>query len=298
MSGLRRQATSTCRVCEIGAELGRRVEEFGRDVAAAIRTEIDFYKHTRVVTDDELLTSRTENIRFVVDGLQAGQPFDTSPAVTTGTKRAAANVPLPAVMDAFRVGLHYAWDAMSDLASWQPGRISREALIRATARMWQAQDLYTNAMAGAYRQQAMHQVLEDEAERAALAEALLEGRIFDDRSIWEIAQLLRLPQRGPYVVVVAESPVVVSRHFPVSRGCWASVDVSSAWRLLPDLQIGIAHIGSKTAHDALLQLLGRVATTQVGVSPPFDCLADTAQALRYARIALNARDVSGKGHGV
>jgi hypothetical protein len=37
--------------------------------------------------------------------------------------------------------------------------------------------------------------------------------------------------------------------------------------LLPDLQIGIVHVGSKAAHDALLHMLGRLATTPVGVSP-------------------------------
>lgn len=285
-------------VCEIGAELAGRVEELGRDIAATVRSDIDFYKHTRVVTDDELVTSSTENIRFVFEGLQAGRPFDTSPAVATGSKRAADNVPLPAVMDAYRVALHYIWDAMSDLSNWQPGRISREALIRATARLWQAQDLFTDAMSSAYRQQAMQQALEDEAERAALAEALLEGRIFDDRSIWEIAELLRLPSRGPYVVIAAESPTVGKQALRGIAGMLSSVDVSSAWRLLPDLQIGIAHVGSPTAHDALLALLGRVATTRVGVSPPFDNLAETAQALRYARFALNARDVSGETHRV
>jgi DNA-binding PucR family transcriptional regulator len=280
-------------VSEIGAELAGRVEELGRDIVATVRADIDFYKNTRVVTDDDLLTTSTETIRFVFDGLEAGRPFDTSPAAATGSKRAADNVPLPAVMDAYRVASHYIWDAMSELASWQPSRISREALIRATARLWQAQDLYTDAMTNAYRQQAMQQVLEDEAERAALAEALLEGRIFDDRTIWEIAELLRLPSRGPYLVIAAESPVVGKQAVRGIAGMLSSVDVSSAWRLLPDLQIGIAHIGSKTAHDALLALLGRVATTRVGVSPPFDNLAETAQALRYARIALTARDASG-----
>jgi hypothetical protein len=280
-------------VSEIGAELSGRVEELGRDIVATVKADIDFYRNTPVLTDDELLTASIETIRFVFDGLQAGRPFDTSPAAATGSKRAADNVPLPAVMDAYRVASHHIWDAISDLASWQPSRISREALIRATARMWQAQDLYTDAMTSAYRQQATQQVLEDEAERAALAEALLEGRIFDDRSIWEIAEMLRLPSRGPYVVIAAEPPVVGKQAVRGIAGMLSSVDVSSAWRLLPDLQIGIAHIGSKTARDALLGLLGRVATTRVGVSPQFDNLADTAQALRYARIALAARDVSG-----
>jgi DNA-binding PucR family transcriptional regulator len=95
------------------------------------------------------------------------------------------------------------------------------------------------------------------------------------------------------VVIAAESPDVGKQALRGIAGMLCSVDVSSAWRLLPDLQIGIAHIGSKAAHDALLQLLGRVATTPVGVSPAFDNLADTAQALRYARFALNARRPSG-----
>ena len=74
--------------------------------------------------------------------------------------------------------------------------IGREALLRATALLWQAQDVYTDAMTAAYRRQAMHQALADEAERSALTEALLQARITDDRSLWEVAQLLRLPPEG------------------------------------------------------------------------------------------------------
>jgi DNA-binding PucR family transcriptional regulator len=280
-------------VSEIGSQLGFRVEELGREIVAAIRTDIDFYKHTHVVSAQELLASSTENIRCVFNVLQDGLSFDTSSAAAAGSKRAADNVPLPVVMDAYRIGLHHALSAMSDLANWQASRISRQALIAATARLWQAQDAYTNAMTGAYRQQAMHQVLEDEAERAALAEAVLEGRIFDDRSIWEIAASLRLPQRGRYVVIAAKSPVIGKQALRGIAGMLSSIEVSSVWRLMADLQIGIAHIGSKTVHEVLQEQLSRVATTSVGVSPPFDNLADAAQALRYARAALTARNASG-----
>lgn len=79
-----------------------------------------------------------------------------------------------------------------EVASAHPD-ISREARLRATALLWQRQVTYTDAMDRTYRQQAMHQVIEDEAERAALADALLQARIADDRSLWEVAQLLRLP---------------------------------------------------------------------------------------------------------
>jgi DNA-binding PucR family transcriptional regulator len=74
-----------------------------------------------------------------------------------------------------------------------------------------------------------------------------------------------------------------------------SIDIFSAWRLLPDLHIGIAQIPSDTEHEALVALLQRQATTRVGVSPQYDNLADTAQALRFARVAANARRASPSG---
>jgi sugar diacid utilization regulator len=144
-------------------------------------------------------------------------------------------------------------------------------------------------MTAAYRERAIQQALDDEAERSALTEALLQARISDDRSLWEVAQLLRIPQQGPYVVIAAACPAFGKQALPGIAPMLRSIDIFSAWRLLPDLQTGIAHIPSDTEHAALLDLLNRVATTRIGVSPRFDNLADTAQALRYARVAVKAR---------
>jgi PucR C-terminal helix-turn-helix domain/GGDEF-like domain len=276
-------------IMHIGSVLGRRLDQLAREVASSVTANVDFYKNTKVVSAEDLLASSIDNLRFLLDSLEAGADFDTTPAIATGTKRAAAGVPLPAVMDAFRVAIHHLWDVMVELAGQDP-HIDRDALVRATAQLWRAQDVYTDAMTGAYRQQAMQMVVDDEAERSALAEALLQARITDDRSLWEVAQLLRLPQKGPYVVIAAKCPSVGKQALPGIAAMLRSVDVFSAWRLLPDLQVGIAHLPSETERDALLQLLGRVATTTVGVSPEFDNLADTAEALRYARVAVNARD--------
>lgn len=280
-------------VMEIGSVVGRRLDEIAQRVVSSVRANVAFYSDTEVVSAAEILSSSTENIRFLFEGLRDGATFDTSPAVATGTNRAAAGVPLPAVMDAFRVAMHHLWDAMVEVAGAQPS-VSRDALLRATALLWRAQDVYTDAMTAAYRRQATQQALDDEAERSALTEALLQARISDDRSLWEIAQLLRLPQRGPFLVVAAKCPSIGKQALPGIAPMLRSIDIFSAWRLLPDLQTGIAHIPSDTERSALLELLGRVATTPVGVSPAFDDLADTAQALRYARVAVNAR---GRGPG-
>ena len=268
--------------------LADNVDKLAQDVACAVRAEVDFYKSTRVVTDDDLLASCADNLRIALNSLQEGAAFDTSPAVATGSRRAAAGVPLPAVMDAYRIGSYRLWDAVVDIATEKRG-VSRDMMIEATRRIWRFQNVYTDAMTSAHREQTMHQVLEDEAERAALTEALLDGRHITDYSVWEVAQLLRLPLSGPYIVIAAECPTVGKQALPGISPKLRAVDIFSAWRLLPDIQVGIAQIASEPKRDTMLELIERQARKRIGVSPQFDELTDTAQALRYARVAMNAR---------
>lgn len=269
---------------ELGSLLAHRLDEIGRDVVSTVRSGVEFYKATDVVSEADLLASTTDNIRFIFGSLTAGDPFDTSPASKTGTMRAAAGVPLPAVMAAYRVAIHTLWDTMVEVADGHRG-VGRDAVIQATALMWQAQDVYTDAMVDAYRRQAVQMVIDDEAERSALTEALLQARLSDERSLWEVAQMLRIPQKGPFVVIAASCPEIGKQSLPGITAMLRSVDVFSAWRLLPDIQIGIAHVPSKTEHAAMLDLLNRIAVGRIGISPQFDDLADTAEALRYARVA-------------
>ncbi|MUL44806.1 PucR family transcriptional regulator [Mycobacterium sp. CBMA293] len=271
-------------VKELGSLLANRLDDVGRDVVSSVRSNVEFYKVNDVVPDADLLESTTDNIRFIFESLTAGQAFDTSPAADTGARRAAAGVPLPAVMAAYRVAVHTLWDTMVEIAD-SHREISREALLQATSLMWQAQDVYTDAMADAFRRQAVQMAIDDEAERSALTEALLQARLSDDRSLWEVAQLLRLPQKGPFVVIAAICPQVGKQALPGITAMLRSVDVFSAWRLLPDIQVGIAHVPSKTERSAMLELLNRVAVGRIGISPQFDDLADTSEALRYARVA-------------
>jgi hypothetical protein len=277
----------------ISSMLADRVDELAQEVASAVRAQVDFYKSTRAVTDHDLLASCTDNLRFALNSLEDGVAFDTSPAVATGSRRATAGIPLPAVMDAYRVASYRLWDAVVDIATEQRG-ISRDMVIRATRRIWRFQNLYTDAMASAYKQQTMHQVLEDEAERAALTEALLDGRNLSDYSVWEVAQLLRLPLCGPYVVIAAQCPTLGKQALPGITAKLRGIDIFSAWRLLPDVQVGIAQVVA-SKRDTMLELIERQAIKRVGVSPQFHELTDTAQALRYARIALNARSSNSGG---
>ncbi len=269
----------------IGAELSRRTEELGAAVAAAVHGDIDFYRHTEVVSRDQLIESCTANVRFIFSGLAGPQSFDTTPATLTGESRAISRVPLPVVMAAYRVGSHVIWQALLEIVEAH-SEISRHALLAVTERIWEAQDVYTDAMTTGYRRRATQQAIDDEAERAALTEALFTGTVSAGHSPWEIADLLRLPTRGPYVMVAARTPELGKHALPGISDKLRSLDIYSAWRLLPELQIGIVHLASDAAHVSLIATLGRATSHGVGLSPQFDELSDIGTALRYARIAV------------
>jgi DNA-binding PucR family transcriptional regulator len=91
------------------------------------------------------------------------------------------------------------------------------------------------------------------------------------------------------VVIAAECPILGKQALPGISAQLRAIDIFSAWRLLPDLQVGIAQVPSDKAREAMLELIERQAIKRVGVSPEFHELTNTAQALRYARVALNAR---------
>src|SRR6476646_10130819 len=76
---------STDPVRRIMSMLAGNVDELAQHVASAVRAEVDFYKSTRAVADDDLLASCTENIRFALKSLEGGVAFDTLPAATTGS---------------------------------------------------------------------------------------------------------------------------------------------------------------------------------------------------------------------
>jgi DNA-binding PucR family transcriptional regulator len=66
-----------------------------------------------------------------------------------------------------------------------------------------------------------------------------------------------------------------------------SLGVASAWRLLHDTEIGIARMpGAYPGVETLADALEAAASSHVGISPPYNDLRKTAEALKLARIAL------------
>jgi PucR C-terminal helix-turn-helix domain/GAF domain/GGDEF-like domain len=147
----------------------------------------------------------------------------------------------------------------------------------------------------------------DEQKRQLLTEAsqlsnrldgLVAGRDFGDWSLRDIAGFLRLPTNGPFVVIAAQVSVAGEEPLPDIESKLRSLNISSAWSLLPDLQVGVARVTSDEKLDATVALMSRMTTARVGVSAPFEDLRETPTALHVARMMLRGRGDSGSSVAV
>src|SRR5271155_3752461 len=187
--------------------------------------------------------------------------------------RAAAGVPV--IVDGRVWGL-------AVVGSVEPGPMPADT----EARISGFAELVAMALVAGYRDEQKRQLLAEPSCRANLIDALLEGRGFDERGLQEVAGYLRLPVNGPFVVVAAQAPAVGDEPLPEIESKLRSLDIFSAWRLLPDVQVGIVHVNSGQKLEVIVALMSRTTTARVGVSAAYVDLRDTRQALHVARMML------------
>jgi sugar diacid utilization regulator len=147
-------------------------------------------------------------------------------------------------------------------------------------------ELISTALVAGYRDEQKRQLLAEGSRRSNLIDALLEGRAFDEWSLREVADHLRLPINGPFVVIAAQIRSAGDEPLPEIESKLHSLDIFSAWRLLPDVQVGIVHVTSDQKLDRVVALLSRTTTARVGVSAAFGDLRDMPRALHVARVML------------
>jgi sugar diacid utilization regulator len=145
-------------------------------------------------------------------------------------------------------------------------------------------ELIAAAVVAENRDEQNRQLIAEASRRSNLIDSLLEGRAFDEWSLRDVASDLRLPINGPFVVIAAQAPTVGDEPLPEIGSKLRSLDIFSAWRQLPDLQVGIVHVKSDRKLDTVVALIARMTTARVGVSATFGDLRDTPQALHVARM--------------
>jgi hypothetical protein len=278
-------------VAEVARALYERADELAAALADAVTREVRLYNSTALVPFESVVHGCATNLRSVLGAIAAGTEFDPAPAVDLGIERARDGVPLASVMEAYRVAFRAISDAALKEVTGRP-QANGDVVRVLTTKIFAAQDIFTAAMTAAYRDEQSRRLVGDESEREILIDSLLHGRLFEQWSIWEAADCLRLPAHGPYVVIAAESSVG-TEALPGIESKLRSMDVFSAWQLLPDLHVGIVYVKGDKQLANVLALVSRMASNRVGVSAQFDDLRDTAQALRYARVTLRGRSDQG-----
>jgi len=189
-----------------------------------------------------------------------------------------AAVGMPVVLDGRVWGL-------AAVGSAEPGPMPADTEARISA----FAELVGTALVAGYRDEQRRQMFDDASRRPLLIDSLLEGRVVDDCSLSELAGSLRLPKDGPFVVIAAEVTSADSEPLPLIEPKLRSLDVYSAWRLLPDWQVGIVHLASEQQLDRVVALVSRTAVGRVGVSAKFDDLREVPQALHFAKVTLRGR---------
>ena len=274
-------------VIDVADAMYRRTDEVSILLAGAITREVRVYG-AAAVPFEVVAAGCAANMRAVFQAIGAGSDFNVTAAARLGLERARDGVPLPSVMEAYRVGFRRVWEPLAAESATRPG-MNGDAMRTLTAKLLTAQDMFTAAMAAGYRQEQTRRVLGDEKQRSVLIDALMHGWLSEQCTLWEAADYLRLPSTGPFVVIAADVGRSDVDAVPDVEAKLRCLDVSSAWRRLPDAQVGIVHVNSDRRLAAVLLLLSRVAVGRVGVSARFDSLRDTARALRQARVTLRGR---------
>src|SRR5271155_5396532 len=154
------------------------------------------------------------------------------------------------------------------------------------ARISSFAELVAMAVVAGYRDEQKRQLLAEPSRRANLIDALLEGRGFDERCLQEVAGYLRLPVNGPFVVIAAQAAAVGDEPLPEIESKLRSLDIFSAWRLLPDSRVGIVHVNSEQKLEVIVALMSRTTAAGGGGSGAYEHLRDPRHALHVARMML------------
>ena len=259
---------------ELGAALLSRADELSYTMLGLMRRDVSFHRTVTLVSDDQLRATVRTHLDFILGAFGAPQlNYDTRAAAATGRSRAAVGVPLPAVMDSYRICARFLWDELQAEAARRPG-VTAVGLLRASEAMWKVLEDFTTAMVTGYQEQIAQQMVTRQQERSAMVQALIDGRLTDTVDLWNTADTLRISLHGPYVVVCAELTRISRTGFPDIEDRLSARGIFSAWRLQPDIEIGILHLGPSTGLDPVLEVLAEYPVTRVGVSPLFDDLAD------------------------
>ncbi|WP_037321615.1 PucR family transcriptional regulator [Amycolatopsis orientalis] len=274
-------------VAELAVEVEKQLPGLIDSTVEQIRAEMPVYRDAQFVSLAELRKSVRDNLEYVMRTLRGTEEPDLAQARATGRARALQGAPLPELLRAYRIGLTEVWNRFVELTASEEHQDLR-GLVAATAAIWALIDDYAEALTTSYRDTTAEVMLAHQSRRSALVEALFAGGAATEGTLWDIARVLELALDGTYVVVAAETPRVGHEPLPQIENRLRDRHHASAWRLTPDLQVGVVSMRDPSASQVIIELLRDNSSGRIGVSPVFTGLGNTSRALHLARVALSS----------
>ena len=288
MSSITRPDRVTVGVAALAADAQHELPQLIDRVTAEIRRDMAFYRSDVLVSEALLRQSVTAHLTTALHVLVTSEPADLEQARHTGEQRALQGAPLPEVLRAFRIGFGALWNLLSERAEAQ-GVETLRAMVAVASDIWTLSDAYSEAITTSYREASARQLLRQQQQRSTLVEALLSGAMTDQGSLWEIAGMLQIPVDGTFMIAAAQSPALGRAALPDIESALLARRFASAWRLFPDLQVGIVSLGDHAQDSdraAAVEVLRQRMTTRIGLSPTFRGLNGTPRGLRLAKAVL------------
>lgn len=263
------------------------VPRLSEEACASVLAQIPLYRADTPVSAEELRQWVERNLRYFVTAIASPeQPGDLAAPTETGRRRALQRVPLPEVLQAYRISFATLWQALVQRADESNQTSTSVELLNASNRIWRLVNEHAIAVTEGYRKTAAEQMLSQQRRRAALVEALLTGHPGLESNPWEAAALLGFPEGSTFIVVASDTIGLAQEGLPGIEGRLSLRRLVSAWRLTPARQLGVVALDEEQEREGVLDDLRAVAKARVGVSPSFRSLSDAPRALHLAQSAL------------
>ncbi|MGH7666825.1 MAG: helix-turn-helix domain-containing protein, partial [Candidatus Dormibacteria bacterium] len=274
---------------EIVASLARgllhQIPEMTERLVAAIYDRDENYRKHRLVPDDDLRQSCSENLREYICALTLLPDQREAPLVVaraTGPRRAEQGLPLESLLRSFRLGGIVIWESLVDEAARRP-EVSPDKLLEGAVLVWEMTDLYSSEVAIAYQRAQAELHRRDATQRQTLLHALLTGTATDaDLSL--AADALNLGDAGPFMVAVTEPGRETGDSLAAAL---RAQGVRSEWLQHQDRLVGLLSPPRPGCPPSRVVLTSS-GSLRAGLSPEVESLRQVAAAYRLAELAFKA----------
>lgn len=273
---------------ELAAVLLDGVDGLTEDLVGRILVSDYAYAEARGLTHDELFQGCRDNLVTILEHTAGLAPITFEPARAAGRLKATLDVPLAALLHAYRLAGRLVWERLLEAAT---GDLA-DALPHLSSDIWRIIDELSSVAAEAYGRTSAELSRRDARARGQQVQALLDGTVQTPSKLWDCLRMLRLPENGTFVVVFAEECEPGHEPLPDIEDVLHRRDVKSAWLVDLDTQTGILSLASSDQLTDSLARIDDLASCRVGVSRPFDTITDAPAAHREARLAARSAQPS------